>query len=163
MDDRRADGIVKTHTCWNVPVYDPFPPETVVDELLRLYHAPYHAALSAFPSSGARLAIDCHTMAAEGPPVGPDPGVVRPRVCLSNADGTCPEAWMTVMHECFVESFGPDVRVNDPFRGGYITRSHAAEMPWMQIELSRAPYLTLDGKREAVLTALERWCERVTD
>lgn len=162
-DDRRPDGIVKTHTCWNVPVYDPFPPEDVVDELLRLYHTPYHEALSAFAKTGARLAIDCHTMAAEGPPVGPDPGVTRPKVCLSNADGTCPEPWISLMKECFVESFGPDVQVNDPFQGGYITRSHAAEMPWMQIELSRAPYISLEAKRDAVLAAFERWCERVAD
>ena len=26
VDDRRADGVVKTHTCWNVPVYrEPLP------------------------------------------------------------------------------------------------------------------------------------------
>jgi len=36
-------------------------------------------------ASGVMLGIDCHTMAAKGPPIGPDPGKERPLVCLSNA------------------------------------------------------------------------------
>ena len=32
-DDRRPDGVVKTHTCWNVPVYQEFPPVDVVQSL----------------------------------------------------------------------------------------------------------------------------------
>ena len=49
--------------------------------------------------------------------------------------------------------------VNDPFRGGYVTRSHSAEMPWIQIELSRAPYLSNKDKRKVVLAALQHWTE----
>ena len=48
----------------------------------------------------------------------------------------------------------PRVTVNDPFRGGYITRSHAAEMPWVQLELSRGPFAANSEKRRRVLRAL---------
>jgi N-formylglutamate amidohydrolase len=52
---------------------------------------------------------------------------------------------------------GDHVTLNEPFRGGYITRHHASEMPWLQLELSRAPFATNAEKRGAVLEALGRW------
>ncbi|HEX9725115.1 MAG TPA: N-formylglutamate amidohydrolase [Vicinamibacteria bacterium] len=157
-DDRRPDGVVKTHTCWNVPVYHPFPPEDVVETLLARYYRPYHQRLTVLARSGVKLGVDCHTMAAQGPPVGPDPGAERPRVCLSNADVSCPRDWMESLRECFQSEFGADVRVNDAFRGGFITRSHSAEIPWVQIELSRGPFFTNDEKRDKVLAVLSEWC-----
>lgn len=161
-DDRRPDGVVKTHTCWNVPVYRPFPPEDVVKTLLDRYYHPYHARLRELAKTEVACGVDLHTMAAQGPPVGPDPGVERPWVCLGNVDGTtCPEDWMAKLKECFEQSFGPNVRVNDPFKGGFITRTHAQELPWIQIELSRGPHMSNGDKKAAVLEALTRWCERV--
>jgi N-formylglutamate deformylase len=160
-DDRRADGVVKTHTCWGDPVYREPLELATIDELLAEHHRPYHAQLTAWSTTGARLGLDCHTMAAHGPPVGPDPGAERPWVCLSHGDGTCPEAWMRAMLACMVAEFGDHVRVNDPFRGGHITRSHAAEMPWMQIELSRAAFAPVAAKHRAVRRALHAFVARV--
>jgi hypothetical protein len=40
------------------------------------------------------------------------------------------------------------------FKGGFITRSHAAEIPWVQVELSRGPFMTSSERRRAVLFAL---------
>jgi N-formylglutamate amidohydrolase len=160
-DDRRPDGVVKTHTCWNVPVYQPFPPEDVIEQLLDLYYRPYHGRLQDLARPGVQLGVDLHTMAASGPPVGPDPGAQRPRVCLSNGDHTtCPKEWLESLQRCFQEAFGPDVRVNDPFKGGFITRSHASDIPWVQLELSRGPFMTSSEKRRAVLFALTAWCQR---
>jgi formiminoglutamase len=156
-DDRRKDGVVKTHTCWDVPVYRVFPSSDQIEGLLAAHHRPYHARLTAMAALGARLAVDCHTMAAVGPPVAPDPGAHRPWVCLSHANGTCPAAWMAALVRCFEAEFGPNVRVNDPFQGGYITRTHAAEMPWVQLELSRAPFAPDAEKRRRVLAALTAW------
>ena len=162
-DDRRPDGVVKTHTCWNIAVWHrPLSPEEI-DGLLDAYHGPYHQRLTELGAGGEwMLGVDCHTMAAAGPPVGPDPGIERPWVCLSNGDGTCPQEWIESLRGCFEEQLEGPVRVNDPFRGGYITRSHAAEMPWIQIELSRAPFMSNEDKRHAVLTALQRWTQRQT-
>jgi len=157
-DDRRKDGVVKTHTCWDVPVYRAPLSEDRVESLLARYHRPYHARLAELAGSGARLGVDCHTMAASGPPVGPDPGVERPWVCLSHADGTCPQAWLDSMARCLEAAFGRPPSINRPFRGGFIIRSHAAEMPWMQLELSRAPFMSPAEKRERVLRALRAWC-----
>jgi len=156
--DRRKDGVVKTHTCWDVPVYDPFPPERVVEQLLEAYYRPYHWQLTEWAGGRNRAGLDCHTMAASGPPVGPDPGVERPWVCLSNGEGTCPQAWIDSLARCFEEQFGPSVSINAPFTGGYITRRHASEMPWIQVELSRGPFLSTAEKHEGVRGAIRSWC-----
>ena len=36
-DDRRKDGIVKTHTCWDIPVYRTFPSEERIEVLVEKY------------------------------------------------------------------------------------------------------------------------------
>ena len=160
-DDRRADGVVKTHTCWNVGVWHRPLSQAEVEELLEAYHAPYHQQLTELGQSGRwALGVDCHTMAATGPPLGPDPSRERPWVCVSNGDGTCPQEWMETLRDAFQQQLDGPVKVNDPFRGGYITRSHSAEMPWIQIELSRAPYLSNNAKRQVVLGALQHWTNR---
>ena len=159
-DDRTRDGIVKTRTCWNVPVYGRFPSEENIKRLILKYYRPYHSDLSRLVR-GARLGLDCHTMAAEGPPVGPDPGVRRPRICLSNGDGTCPREWMQSLAGCFKKAFKTEIAINQPFKGGHIIRSHAKELPWIQLELSREEFLSNEGKSEAVLQALADWCNRL--
>lgn len=159
-DDRRKDGVVKTYTCWDVPVYREFPPEDVIETLLKLYHRPYHDKLRELARPGIKLGVDCHTMAAAGPPVGPDKGRVRPLICLSNAGVTCQEDWLKSMAECLEEAFGLPVSLNHPFKGGHIIRSHANGLPWVQLEFSRAPFMELAEKRGCVLMALEAWCAK---
>jgi formiminoglutamase len=158
-DDRRADGIVKTHTCWNVPVWRTPLTEETVDRLLGSYYRPYHARLArAARSPGVRFGVDCHTMAAKGPPIGPGAGVERPAVCLSDGDGACPSPWFERLAGCLERAFGRSVSRNDPFRGGFIIRHHARELPWVQLELSRAPFASNAEKRDAVVRALREWC-----
>lgn len=160
-DDRRPDGVVKTHTCFNVPVYREPLTDTTIERLLAVYYRPYHDRLRQLSDSDVRLAVDCHTMLAVGPPIGPGPGIERPHVCLSHADGTCPDEWMDALAASFEEEFGPHVSVNDPFKGGYITRTHAADMPWVQLELSRAPFATNAEKRRRVVAALTGSLDRI--
>ena len=161
-NDRRRDGVIKTHTCWNVPVWRESLPDAVAERLIDRYHRPYHRRLSELAAEpGLRLAIDCHTMAAEGPPVGPDAGRERPRICLGYGEGTCPRDWVETLKSCFEETIGPHVTINDPFSGGYITRHHSAEMSWLQLEMSRAPFLSNSEKNGAVLTALTNLVARI--
>ena len=162
-DDRGPDGAIKTDTCWGVAVWHRPLSHEQAASLLGAYHAPYHQRLTELGLSGEWvLGVDCHTMAAAGPMLGPDPGLERPWVCLSNGDGTCPQEWIDTLRECFEEQLEGPVKTNDPFSGGYISRSHGAEMPWVQIELSRAPFMSNDDKRRTVLAALQRWTRRHT-
>ena len=154
-DDRRKDGIIKTHTCWDVPVYRPFPSDEIIERLIKEYYRPYHNALTEH-AKDVVLGIDCHTMAAEGPPVGPDPGSQRPHICISNADGTCTQKWMDIFKDCFKKAFTTQVYVNNPFKGGFIIKSHSREIPWMQVELSRVTFLSNTDKSRYVLDALQQ-------
>jgi formiminoglutamase len=159
-DDRRKDGVVKTHTCWDIPIYREPLSREIVETLLRKHYRPYHEKLTLWANEKkVMLGVDCHTMASQGPPLGPDPGKERPLVCLSNAGGTCPDEWLSLLAACFGESFQTDVSINEPFTGGYIIRSHSVELPWVQVEISRAPVLSNREKRLAVLNALTSWCQ----
>jgi N-formylglutamate deformylase len=157
-DDRRQDGVIKTHTCWNVPVYAESLSDHLIEVLLEKYYRPYHAQLSQFPE-GIKLGVDCHTMAAKGPPIGPDPEQMRPAICLSNAAGSCPPEWLESLASCFSKTFEAEASINSPFKGGYIIRAHAKELPWVQLEISRAPFLTNREKCERILESLKHWCQ----
>jgi len=160
-DDRRADGVVKTETWRREPVYDPFPSPAVVKKLLADHYEPYHVQLCEFAATGVRLGIDCHTMEAVGPPIAPDAGAKRPWVCLSNADESCPPQWLAAMAASLEVAFDHPISINKPYPGGYITRSRPGGIPWMQIELSRDPYMSLEEKRRAVREGLHRFCDRM--
>lgn len=155
-DDFRKDGVIKSHTCWDVPVYRTPPSRDLTDILLCKYYLPYHAQLQSL-ASRVKLGIDAHTMAASGPPVGPDPGQERPPVCISNAGFTCPQTWLESLARCLEDSLSLPVSINTPFQGGYIVRSHAAEMPWIQVEFSRASFLDNGQKSKALTNALSTW------
>jgi formiminoglutamase len=153
-DDFSRDGVIKTHTCWDVPVYRSAPPAETTERLIQKYYLPYHQRLRHLAAGEARLGIDCHTMAAHGPPVGPDTGRERPHLCLSDADGTLPQEWFALLADCLETAFGTRPSLNEPFRGGYIIRSHAAELPWVQLEISRAAFMPFGDKRERFLEAI---------
>jgi N-formylglutamate amidohydrolase len=131
-----------------------------VKKLIEKHYRPYHDQLHALASGAVRLGIDCHTMAAYGPPVGPDAGRKRPHLCLSDADGTLPQKWFQELAECLESSFGFPPSLDDPFKGGFIIRSHSIEIPWVQLEVSRAPFLPMQEKRRSVLEAFRCFCAR---
>jgi formiminoglutamase len=154
-NDFSKDGVIKTHTCWNEPIYHRDLPPGTRRTLLERYWRPYHAELSRHAGPELILGVDCHTMAAQAPPVGPDPGAQRPPLCLSNGDGTtCTSKVFEQVAQAFENAFGVPVSRNTPFRGGHIIHAHADEMPWVQLELSRAPFTSQAEKRAAILAAL---------
>ncbi len=158
INDRSKDGVIKTHTCWDVPVYREEPSAEAVRELLNDEYTPYHERLTDAASWGLKLAVDCHTMAAIAPPVAPDPGQERPLVCLGDNHGrTLPPGWMDQLVKAFGAAFETEVAVNEPFAGGHITRTHGKEMPWVQLELSRDTSMSTAEKGERVLSALSEF------
>ncbi len=155
-DDRRPDGVIKTHTCWNVPVYHPPLPDPIADQLLENYYHPYHQKLTK-KSKDAILGIDCHTMAAYGPPIGPGENLKRPAICLSDGNGlTLPKGWIKHFATFFEETFGFKTAVNDPFKGGYIIQSHYQEIPWLQLEIRRDFFLSNAIKKEKIIQAFRK-------
>ncbi|MFC1735299.1 N-formylglutamate amidohydrolase [Candidatus Hydrogenedentota bacterium] len=159
-NDFRKDGVVKTHTCWDEVIYERPLPEPLIKTLLDKYYRPYHDSL-AMKHNNALLGLDCHTMAEKGPPVGPDQGEDRPFICLSNADHTCPDAWLKTLAETLIDAFSREVRINDPFLGGHIVREHCGEMPWIQIEFNRTDVVDSVRKREVLVRALTKFIRAV--
>jgi len=155
--DRSADGVVKTHTIWNVPIYGKPLTDDLIELLLERYYRPYHELLRNLASKDVVLGIDCHTMAAESPPIEPDAGTPRPAICLSNAFGTCPDEWINGLAGYLGRYFSEKIAINHPFKGGYIIRTHFREMPWMQLEISRGEFASVKEKKEQLLQALWHW------
>lgn len=160
QDDIGGDGVIKTHTCLNIPVYKTFPTKKQQQALLKSYYIPYHKRLSkAASSQKLTLGIDCHTMLEIGPPIGPDAGEKRPLICLSNASGTCPQEWIEKLAAIMKTVFPMDVSINKPFQGGFITQNHGAEMPWLQLEISRTKALSDKEKAKGIFSALKILCQ----
>ncbi len=160
-DDFRPDGVIKTETCWQVPVYSRLLTDSEREALLREYYFPYHRRLSELAAEVV-LGIDCHTMATIGPPIGPLAGEERPHICVSDGDGTLPAEWMNLLLECLSKSFEEEVRHNFPFKGGYIIREHSKEVPWVQIEMSRVEWVSNQEKRQRLLQGLEWFARKLS-
>jgi formiminoglutamase len=161
-DDFRKDGVIKTHTCWDIPVYCRPPGESIRSTLLDRYYRPYHRKLFARSRPPMRAGIDCHTMAPIGPPVAPDVGAERPLVCLSDGNGVaCPTEWVAMLLDCLKQVFDGDVSLNAPFSGGYITRTYSKTLPFLQLEMSRTPTLPTSDKSDRVKQALMNWCTQL--
>lgn len=144
------DGIIKSATCYNKIIYQPglTPDKKLIEVLVNKYYDPYHAVLKkAMNHPNIKLGLDCHSMAAFGPPVSPDSGKERPLVNLGNVGGkSCSNKIVEILKSCFKEifTFNEDkITINNPFKGGHITRHYGNNpKPWIQIELSRALYLS---------------------
>jgi formiminoglutamase len=164
---KNPDGVIKSHTCWNVPVYkqESLPDETLKKILLEKYYFPYHKQLEEqIKNPDIKLAVDCHSMAAKSPPIEANAGAVRPLICLGNLGDengeiepvfnrvTCEPELIRFMADEFRILFQhEDLEVNPPaittmnvpFNGGNITRRYGGlGVPFVQIEMSRALYLT---------------------
>jgi len=175
------DGVIKSHTCYEVEVYRPgcLPDEELKQVLLDRYYHPYHRALSeALRRDDVRMGVDCHSMAAVSPPIEEDAGTARPLICLGNlgdAEGevtepfnrvTCPPEMIRFVADEFARVMAHEdvdlnvpavASANVPFSGGYLTRSAGdGSKPFFQIEMSRALYLCKPFFDERTLDIDER-------
>jgi len=154
--------VIKTHTCWKVPVYKAPLADEIVRQMLMKYYHPYHERLDMLKED-ALLCLDCHTMAAFGPPVGPDSGKERPFICLSDAGRTCPADIMACFKDSLEDEFGQHVSLNHPFGGGYIIRRHFSSVPWIQVEFTRSDSVSHGRKQEGFVLALEKLINYIKD
>jgi formiminoglutamase len=153
LPPHNPDGVVKSHTCYQVPVYPEgqIPSGDLLSRILSLYYHPYHDLLRKYSYSGFYiLGLDCHSMAASPPPIAPDQKQERPLICLGNYNG---QACSHEITESLAESLSlgfsipkSDIAINKPFSGGFITRKYGNNpIPWIQIELNRKLYLRSPG------------------
>ncbi|KPJ60878.1 MAG: hypothetical protein AMJ46_04040 [Latescibacteria bacterium DG_63] len=166
LPPKNPDGVVKTVTVDGTQVWrDPTGPDSNLTRvLLDRHYAPWHEAVTEASSMpGLVLGLDCHTMLPIGPPAHALAAEPRPLVCLSNRGDTggmpagelltAPTDLTLLLLDNLALAFQhedverdvekPHFRLNDPFRGGHISRYHSTRgpLPWIQLELSRALYL----------------------
>lgn len=120
---------------------------------------PYHDTLAALIEEtrarfGACLLIDCHSMpshASRGTP---------PDIVLGDAHGTACAAGITRLVETTLSGMGYEVRRNDPYAGGYVTRHYGRPREGvhaLQIEIARNLYMDeARFSRRAGFGALQR-------
>ena len=118
-------------------------------ERVRTCWQPYHDALSSLIRATQEnfrtcLLLDCHSMpAGTGRLAGPD-------FVLGDAHGTACTPRITALVEQILTGHGYDVRRNDPYAGGYVTRHYGRPREGvhaLQIEVARRLYMD-----EAVLS-----------
>ena len=144
------DGLIKSFTCYNKPIYktNNAPDSKMTEVLIEKYYYPYHTSIEkAINDPLTKMGFDCHSMAAIGPPVSPDSGKERPLMNLGNVnEKSCDNKTTILLKYCFQEIFNIEndkITINFPFKGGHITRKYGNHpKPWIQIELSRALYLS---------------------
>ena len=103
---------------------------------------PYHDALAGLigetrEAFGGCLLIDCHSM-----PAGSGRAAARPDFVLGDAHGTACTPHVTALVEQVLTGCGYDVRRNDPYAGGYVTRHYGRPREGvhaLQIEVARRP------------------------
>lgn len=165
-----SDGVVKRRTHLGFPVFSEFPPQELVDQVLRRSYQPYHQALQlAVADPRVKLTIDCHSMAPLGLPVSPDaPGKKRPPICLGYKGGESASVEVVAaMRDIMAEVYQvplEDIWLDDPFNGGYITATYGSvATPVIQVEFSRGFYMEREvGKSEPWLGSeeLDLWLNR---
>jgi N-formylglutamate deformylase len=76
LPPKNPDGIIKSMTCYKKPIYikGKEPDESLRRTLIERYYLPYHRKIQEITSQNKELkiALDCHSMAAEPPPIAPD-------------------------------------------------------------------------------------------
>ena len=151
------DGVVKSHTVTGKGIYrdNRVPQKDTLRLLLKKYYKPYHEGLALMSRKPLFCGIDCHTMLERAPSGSESSGRKRPFICVSNRGDrrgnkvvgrrlTCPPEMVRSLIRCLQEQFpeqADEIRLNDPFLGGYIIRQHSRHLPWIQIELNRRSYL----------------------
>lgn len=151
------DGVIKRLSCHGVQIYrdEVWNDQMLVSTLLEKYYYPYHRKIQAVLHSRQDLVLmlDCHSMEAVGPVIGPDHGAARPALCLGSRHGnSCSHATVSRLAAAMRRAFGlkeNQVAIDQPFAGGYITRQYGHNpLPCIQIEMNRALYLEAGCREE---------------
>ena len=140
------------------------PDETEIENRVKMYHAPYHQSLArAFGKNGVKALFDCHSLEGVAPADAPDAGRKRGDIILSNNGDlkgeplekgtgvTCPPETFLHIRAAF-EDQGFSVMLNDPYKGGYITRHYGTQARktgkiCVQIEVNQNLFIDEDKAR----------------
>lgn len=145
----RGMGLIRRFALPGVPMYDRALSVAEVRQRIDRHYTPYRRALSdvideTWRRHGKVWHFNCHSMKSHGNAMNRDGGAARPDFVISDRDGTTAPPALTVWVAEFFRSLGYSAKINDPYRGADIVRTHgdpAHGRCSIQIELNRALYL----------------------
>ena len=177
-DANGANGVVKRTDFDLAPLYPAgFDlDDSAVEERLRRHWDPFHATVARLVPQ-AELYLDGHAMTAQGPALGPDPGMARPAFCLmtggddsgeptSEREPTLSPELARTARDLLWRHAGDLIRqertvpaeilLNRPFVTGGLLRAFGGSggAPAVGIEINRALYL--DDDRPVLAPRLDR-------
>lgn len=146
QDSRSNTGLIPRQTFAGGPIYsDVADLARLKSKRLSLYYEPYYEAIARLLEErrqefGYCLLIDAHSIKRRVPSIKPEP---FPDIIISDNDGkSCHPALIAAAKSGLGDSY--DVRVNEIFKGGHITRTFgqvSKAVYAMQIEMSQDLYL----------------------
>lgn len=160
-DENRRLGVVATMDYHRKSLYPPGqePDDAEIQRRLEQYYWPFHNRLAvALATPGLKMFFDCHSLTNVAPAAAPDAGQTRADVVLGNNGGpdggpddnggpvTCPPEALEIVAAAF-RGQGFSVSLNQPYRGGYITRHYGKILTGKgaracQIEINEGLYST---------------------
>ena len=147
---RRGMGLIRRFALPGVPMYDRRLSVAEVRRRIDECFIPYRHALremidAAWRRHGAVWHFNCHSMKSRGNAMNRDAGAARPDFVIGDRDGTTASPAFTVWVAEYFTQLGYRVKINDPYRGADIIRTHgdpARGRTSIQIEINRGLYLT---------------------
>lgn len=159
-DGRPETSLVPVHSFGGKPLYrQAQPDEKEIARRKEKYFDPYHVALAAMLAGmkkefGHVLFFDAHSIPRRVPSIRPEP---FPDVIVGDQKGKTAHQSLSQAALSSLESSGLKVAYNDPFMGGYLTRSigqpekgiHAIQLEMSQDLYMNEPKALRDEKKQA--------------
>lgn len=164
---QNTTGLVPLVTFDDRPIWHSEPDDVEVARRLELYHAPYHAALSAElervrQQHGFAVLYDCHSIRSNIPFL--FDGTLPDLNIGTNSGASCAGAIESAVAEACAESRAFTSVLNGRFKGGWTTRHYgkpANNIHAVQMEIAQSAYLeseappfALSSEKSAELRAL---------
>ena len=145
---RAGLGVIPTRVAPHENIYDATIPAPHVALRMEHLYEPYHRALAEIIEQtkarfGRALLLDCHSM-----PAFSTSGARHADIVLGTRYGESCQPRTVQALRSILQGLGYDVRLNDPYAGGYITEHYGApaqSVEAIQIEINKDLYLDIDS------------------
>ncbi len=146
---RRGMGLIRRFALPGVPMYTRRLSVPEVQRRIEGYFLPYRRTLAglietAWRRHGTVWHFNCHSMKSRGNAMNVDAGAARADFVIGDRGGTSADPALTAWVASHFTHLGYHVKINAPYRGADIVRSHgdpARRRHSIQIEINRALYL----------------------
>ncbi len=154
-------GVLWARTTRRTPVWRRRLQPSEFDQRIARFHTPYHQSIEEILSVmkaefGKAILVDAHSMPSAGRAGHADEGRLRPDINPGTLMGTSCCASIRSCVESHLREAGLEVRTDDPYKGGWITRHYGRPhegVHAIQIEINRQLYMdetSCKQKNEAI-------------